>query len=164
MPSLGGVLGWHGTSVLEGSHLPMADLILTAGVEGWQVMEPEAGGLACGIPELVGLDDLIGLAVERGHDPDGVLDGPATWQPGEPFKERDARSLATIETLLREVLGPGDAQMRARREGDDEIPRAMVRVGPPDIHLEMGTVIISGFQIAGPGIVAKRSECGAHPS
>ncbi len=164
MPSLGGVPGWHGASVLEGSHLPMADLVLTAGVEGRQVMEPEAGGLAGGIPELVGLDDLIGLAVERGHDADGVLDGPATWQTGEPFKERDALGLATVETLLREMLGPGDAQMRAGWEGDDEIPRAVVCVGPPDIHLEMGTAIVSGFQVAGPGIVAKRSECGAHPS
>ncbi len=91
-----------------------------------QVVQPEARGLGLPVAKHPRLNDLVGLAVDRGHEANGVLYGPRTALLGhgahQGHEEVYALLLATVCPLGCPMAGTGDAEVGTRRKADDQVP------------------------------------------
>jgi hypothetical protein len=75
------------------------------------------------VPELPGLNDLVGLPIFRGHYADRILNGDSgTIRVNELHEELNTALLAAIRLLRFEMPGTANGQVRARGKCYDHIP------------------------------------------
>lgn len=125
-----------------------------------KILEPEAGCLRLAVPELPRLDDLVGLAIDGGHDPDWVLDGD-TWNRriDQFHKETDGGVL--FQFFVLPPAGARDGEVCAWRKSNHQIELVKTErlKNVFDRLLDVFSGPLARQQIAAPGVVAASGEC-----
>lgn len=127
-------------------------------------MQPETGCLACIVAELPRLNDLIRLAVQRGHDSNGILYGDAWYRCVHHGHEEVNRRLPPSLRFVRRVQRAAmrhrsirrDSQVRALRACNHQIPT--IAQHSKHIALNMLTRPLARLQITTPCIMSACSK------
>jgi hypothetical protein len=129
--------------------------------KGGEVLEPKAGGLALGMAELPGVDDLVGAAEVGAEDANGILKGNV-GNGGGPEEGDEVESLLLEMGFGLEPTGAGGGEVGARWEGDEEIPVGGEVV--EDGVLDVGAEIVGGEEVTADGLVTETEEGIADPA
>jgi hypothetical protein len=144
--------------IFTAGHLP--DLLLSpadniSGNKQGEIEQPQAGCLCLAVPKHPRLNNLIGLAINSGHNADGIFKSLARYLGiNKAHKKINRRLLSAVPAFLFKPLRSADGKVCAWRESNHHIPTIIKAI--EDIALNVWTVC--GSKVTTPSVMTLSNE------